>query len=818
MKSIETKRAELLKIYKHLNIIDANEAQTRLKLIDEIIKGLLGWTNDDIDIEERVIEDGQPQYIDYILRTANTALLIEAKRVGKSFDISGSKRRRALSGPMLDGAHGGAIKQARDYCRKRNSIPYAVVTNGGQWILFPAVRVDEVDFNSSSAIIFDSLETTLGEDFEYFYSLLSREGVINGNLEIELIGRSADQIEERRLNRFFVTGGTRRNPIYPLIENQIVTAFSESIAEGESDILEKCYVSTPDRTKFDNQIKMHLSKREPLFDRSPQRPMGKKGGRSLVDTLTSAQRAARPLAMLILGPVGVGKTTFIKYTRKITASDFFRPRKDREYPHWIEVDFREYVQSEEPVDFVVDTVLNYFMEDDFFSSFDRAIRSAYKKEHQALKKGHLSLLANDQDKINEKLAEAIERDYRKGLPYVEKLLSYAASKVPVFLVVDNIDQFENESVQSKVFSEAIAFARRLNLNLILAMRESTFVKHRRSPKFDAFDFDPIQLEPPKIKQVLSRRFFVAEKLLEGVGGEFIAANGALFKVSDLSVFVSIVKSSVLGTEVGNTIETLAVSDVRLALSMTRAFLERGYSDPEKALKHHQAGKEYVLPKHEALRAILVGSQPVYSEKYSVIGNIFDARLDKTGSELLRVYILSALVKSSSEQNFDYIDGLAIRESTRYIGFSDDDVIKVLSDLCDLRFVHTASHGPAEFSANFYPTRLGGYLLRVLMGQFSFIENVLMDTFIADKDVWNRLSGLSQTIKEERNTIQKLKLRIERTKVFFDYMNTLYFQIVEEARRRGLGVEWCGNPIEEMRDQLHSDCSRALVGAKRLYGK
>ncbi len=819
MTSSENKRVQLLGVHKKLQLANANEAETRKKLIDEILEGLLGWTPDDMSYEERISEDGTTTYADYILRTANTPLLIEAKRMGRTFDTGPSKRRRTLSGPILDGEVGDAIRQARDYCRKKN-IPYAVVTNGGQWIVFPAVRTDEVDFHASSALVFDSLESTLGEDFEYFTSLLSRDGVIDGNLEFELIGRNADQLEERRLNRFFVTGrGGKVNPIYPLIENEIITAFSESISESDTELLDKCYVTTPDRTKFDNRIKMHISKRAPLFDKSPGKPMGhrkSKSGRSLADTLVAAEAAARPLAILILGPVGVGKTTFLQYTRKITAASFFKERKDREYPHWIDIDFREYAQNEAALNFVIKKIKEYFSEDDFFATFDRAIRSAYREELETLKRGPLALIASDESRINEKFSQIIEDEFREGAPYVERLLKYASSKVPVFLVIDNVDQFEDEAVQSNIFSDAIAFARRNGLNLVLSMRESTFVKHRHSPKFDAFDFDPLQLEPPQIRQVLSRRFFVAERLLQGKSGEFVAGNGALFQVSDLSQFISIVRKSVLGTEVGKTIEMLAVDDTRLSLKMTREFLERGYTDPDKAIRFYQAGKDYVLPKHEALRSILVGNQPVYSEEYSVIGNVFDARLDKTGAELLRVFILGNLVKLSSERNFDYESGVNIREASRKIGFSDDHILAVLSDLCKLRFVHTASHGPAEFSSNFYPTKLGGYILRVLIGQFAFVENMLMDTFIADRSVWRGLYDISQAIKEEREIRDRLVLRSKRAKQFFDYMVNLYQPIVDEARRRGLPAEWCSNPLEEMKPELAEDCSRALRSAKNIY--
>jgi hypothetical protein len=208
---------------------------------------------------------------------------------------------------------------------------------------------------------------------------------------------------------------------------------------------------------------------------------------------------------------------------------------------------------------------------------------------------------------------------------------------------------------------------------------------------------------------------------------------------------------------------------------------------------------------------------VYSEEYSVIGNIFDARLEKTGAQLLRVYILGGLVKLGAERNFDYKAGVAIREANRTIGFADEHVLRVLGDLCEMRFMHTASHGAAEFAANFFPTRLGGYVLRVFIGQFAFVENMLMDTFVADREKWEQLWDLSQSIKEERDIATRVKLRVERVQSFYDYMIELYKPVVEEARRRGLSAEWCSSPLEEMRDQLFSDCARAIKSAQRAYG-
>lgn len=300
----------LLSSYAHLKLSSANEAETRLKLIDRIFFGLLDWTYEDVTVEERVTEDGKSTYTDYIFRTANTAFVVEAKKVGTSFESVGDSRKARLSGKLLEGATGEAIKQARDYCRKK-SIQFAVVTNGAQWLIFPGVRTDQVSFSQSSALIFDSLTRVLGEEFDEFYELLSRDAVINGNLELELLGRSEDQFEERRLRSFYRTTRVRTpNPLYPLLQEAIVRSFADSIIERDDDLLAKCYVSSADRVRFDRKINMYLQREESLFSTSPKKPLRRtKDAKALSETLKGAAESSRALAVLVLGPVGAGKTT-----------------------------------------------------------------------------------------------------------------------------------------------------------------------------------------------------------------------------------------------------------------------------------------------------------------------------------------------------------------------------------------------------------------------------------------------------------------------------------------------------------------------------
>ena len=72
--------AELLAVAKKIDFENVNEAETRLKLIDKVLFEILGWTHNDVQVEERVSEDGSTTYADYVIRTASTAFVVEAKK------------------------------------------------------------------------------------------------------------------------------------------------------------------------------------------------------------------------------------------------------------------------------------------------------------------------------------------------------------------------------------------------------------------------------------------------------------------------------------------------------------------------------------------------------------------------------------------------------------------------------------------------------------------------------------------------------------------------------------------------------------------
>jgi GTPase SAR1 family protein len=808
----------ILRAYRNLELSDANEAATRLKVIDRIPREVLHWSDDDIHPEEHVTEDGQTTYTDYILRTANAAIVVEAKKAGAAFKVPASDRRVKLTNAFLQSDLGAAIVQARDYARKL-AIDFAVATNGSVWAIFPAQRHDQVKFHDSTALVFWSLDDALNAHYQEFFDLLSRDSVISGSLETALLGRVANQIENRKLRSFFATNtkASLTNPAFRIIEEEVITAFSDSIVDLDDESFERCYVTTPDSIKFDHKIRMHVAKRGPIVAGEILRPLKDVDERALVARLEQSARARRPLALLLLGAVGAGKTTFLHYIRNIRLKGLFQKPPGQPYPHWLRLDFLTHSQDMSGTQFIYRSLRDYIGQDGFLSSFEQCIRHAYAGEIQALRAGPLFALRGAEDKINERISDLILKDYEAIIPYVDKIIAYATRYAAFYLAIDNIDQIEDEQAQSKLFLEALTIARRLSLNLVLAIRQATFAKHRTSPSIDAFDFEVVQVDPPRITSVLSKRFALVRHLSNGKRGEFIAENGARVRVENAAQIVDLLQGSVLGTEIGSRIEVLATEDVRLALRMTREFLERGYTNPGRAIEFHRSTGKYVLPKHEAFRAIMLGTQTVYNEEFSAIGNPFDSRLSVTQAQLLRLYILGAVVGYASESGFRFVDGSLIAESLRRIGFGDSLTGLVLVDLCRHRFLFTASHGDASIASSYVPSRLGGYIVRELIANFTFLENTLFDTYIADPNVWQELRAMSYQIEAERNTVKRILIRVGRVRKFYDYMHQCMRPLIAQSQRRGLAPVWCSDVMEERAPDLRRELGRVLESARRNYG-
>jgi hypothetical protein len=808
---------EIINRISDLRTAAGNEAEVRFKVIDDILLHILDWDKADFKVEERLSEDGKDYFIDYLIITAQTSLLIEAKRLQVDFSRV-STGRIALKGSWLRGELKKAVQQAREYGRSKG-VGFCAVTNGDAWVVFPVNRRDLVSFDDTYAVAFSDAKSAIHSDIDSFRSLMSRESVIDGSLEQILLGGDSNQIDNRRLNKIHDSSYSKinRTTMFSSIEDEIVTAFSEELIANNPNLLENAYVETADRMKFDDRVKMTVLRREQVVNTRPMRPVGRAGVSKAATHIISTTLKSQSIALLTLGLVGAGKTTFLNYVEKVSGREFFDQNKSTPTAHWLYIDFRSFSKSISPRDFIFKTLFSYISKNDVLGDYDRTIYSAYKEEISSLMRGPLAAMKGDQNSVNEKITSLILREYEEKIPYVNRVLSYASKSTALFLVIDNVDQIEEGKIQEDIFLEAVAVARDIGMNLVLAMRDATYVKNRSSAVFDAFTFDAIYIDPPHIQSVLSKRFSIAAHLLRGKSFDLVADNGANVTITNASHVVEMLSASVLGTEVGNIIEVSATGDVRLALQMTKQFLQFGYSTSLRAYESFKRTSTYRFPIHEAIRAIMYGNQSIYRDEFSPFINPFDAKTGRSESQFLRLYIMSALVNAASTRTFQGLEAGDIVSNLEKMGFSQRITNKIINDLMNGRICFSRSHQEYTSESVLVPSRLCGYLIRDLCGKMVFLENAMFDTFIYDDIVWEKIKNKVKSIYRDSNIVSKFSLRKEVTSIFFDWIEQEVQKLCTEAAKRNLGPFWTSNCMSRLRIDFESELLRAFRGAVRNYG-
>lgn len=159
-----TKINNILDKYIHLNtdIHAANEAKTRLILIDEILNAL-GWNTSDFNPETRTPKG---QYLDYLLTIDDIPrVIVEAKRVGNTFYSNKKLKKTEYPISYIQSAFGQPFTEALEQTKKyaiETRVPLGVITNGIEWFLLNFFHQPESALMTQSAFILEILSIRVG--------------------------------------------------------------------------------------------------------------------------------------------------------------------------------------------------------------------------------------------------------------------------------------------------------------------------------------------------------------------------------------------------------------------------------------------------------------------------------------------------------------------------------------------------------------------------------------------------------------------------------------------------------------------------------
>lgn len=485
---------------------DANEANTRLLLIDEALEAL-GWPKDTFNPEEAV---GRRGYLDYMLRIDDVPrLIVEAKKVGHTFGLPRGRSkqnhymlryfRSAFGRPLTD-----VLDQAKRYAVETR-VPFAVLTNGGEWLLVQLLR--SPGFNTVDDLRGVYFGNLLTDDFRFdlFWHLLHRVHVDEGNIESYLAELNSKEAEYSRTPQArFGSLQWRQQSDTEYVREFYDLFFDEIVDPGRRNMLEKCFVSNSELDHYQGELQRTLRDSTPTFvdnaiDISPQ-----DRARLISESGDKKGRVA-----LVTGSVGCGKSTLV---HKVLVE-----AKQDDRVTCVVIDLINEARDENAD---VSGLLWEYLEEEWRDIAPESyeypnLTRIFGREISQLKSGALARVFEQDDSafIREEAAllNNLSSNPRQFLPACWRY--YRQKRKGIVIVFDNVDR-ASQVYQQQVYAFAHKLADDTGVTVIVTMREFTFFRGREAGFLDVRSSDRVfHLQAPNVIQVLSRRLNYIESHL-----------------------------------------------------------------------------------------------------------------------------------------------------------------------------------------------------------------------------------------------------------------------------------------------------------------
>ncbi|MCW5767861.1 MAG: hypothetical protein KIT19_04195 [Phycisphaeraceae bacterium] len=656
-----------------------------------------------------------------------------------------------------------ALEINRQFGTEHNPISHVIVSNGHEitWAKWDdassCVTVDTTTLLEGSASL-QSLCEAVGCETISRISLEVRRQLFPSTWwnPVRLAGGTPIQNRTRRWNKF----ATQLQPL-------IARFLAKDAPRDDTHIIERCYVTSSDRTGYERTLEsllrdsayLRLHPETTRVDTSPQNAHNVR--RQFAPLATEADRTTT----LLIGGVGSGKSLFLDhfahYHTGLSSNTL-----------WLLIDF-----NNSPPDVAA---LNSWIRSEFVRECRRAASVlgedpdtlAFLKKifgRQISKKRHIlmggtgpgGMDENEFDKwIRAQIASWVDDTNALVDAYVNH---YKGERgLTLVLVFDNADKRTSED-QLAVFQHALSFANTTNCPSIIAMRDETFDIYARQPPLDAVSKHRLfRIEPPRLVDVVSRRIDLVIEFLESSlpkSLHYSLSGGAMVEYSrdELRDFVRKVFNDVFGTNrrVREMVEAVAGKDIRRALEMFNAVLISPYlSEDYVGLSGKFVGKP--IPEKAVLRALMRGRYTYYSDMRgeSYIHNIYQVRDDRsTMSNYVIPEILAILIrlrKRTGDLGVEgYIQVGRLLLAPELMGYARDDLLWAVQYCAEQGLLVSENVGGKQVANESHVkiTSSGFFHLRVLNEREEYMQNVAMSTWMRDQSAASDVADSLQTMRE-----------------------------------------------------------------------
>lgn len=758
------------------------EADTRINIIDRILKEVLFWP----DAEVRREAHSENGFIDYILHVNGKKFVcVEAKKEGISFDFPKDKKRKyyQINGAISTEAPvNDAILQARKYCDD-SAIRYAIVTNGYTWIVFRAIRED-MSWKEGSSKVFHSINEIVSS-FTEFWNLLSYDCINQGSLDTEFSNLSSSNRSLSRVLNFLLQPDVPllRNPLHTELHS-IIGHFFEDIADPNYiETLENCYVYSTSIKTVATDINYVIKDSLPNFlkDEGTLEIRHKENDSGVFGRIIEkAVLKTKGQLFLLLGGIGAGKTTFQKRYQLTVGKQVLN-----ESAIWFAIDFLKPPTIDLIENFVWGKILNQLREryQSPYLETRQNIKRAFATEIVALRETALYGLKEATPEYEKTLSQYLGVWQSDLSIYVPRLLSIAKPRknLNVVLFFDNVDQL-SPNYQAQIFLLAQRVTDLVKSITIIALREESYYTASVQKVFTAYINRKFHIASPPFRKMIGQRIKYAVNIIDerNIEASKFSDITELQHKQNISDFLKIVEHSIFekNKNIARFIDHLCFGNMRNALQMFSTFLVSGATDVEKMIRIYRRDGNYYVAFHEFLRSIMLGERYYYKEAFSVVLNVFECGQERNSSHFTSLRILSIL---DIHRNESAKEGEGFYEINKVLALFEDvfnnkeDFLKSLNRLVNRQLVETNTKIFENISGSTHIriTSAGWYYFHHLITSFAYLDLVFQDTPIDDKRMvealvasMNKVNNLSDP---EEDKIARMDERFYRVGVFLNYL-------------------------------------------------
>ena len=774
-----------------------NEADTRVKVIDRILCESLGWPEMGPYIKrEEYVHKG---YIDYILQVRGIHLIIEAKRIGKSFKIPKTfSYQKQLSVKNLLNKQSDLqliYDQVTKYAHQCGII-FCGITNGTQWLIFPGVRTDNIHIRHSRVIVFNGLES-IKKNFLDFWSLLSFESVGEGSLRRELIEpmspieKSFSFATEERVFMPF-----DRNNLSPVMNSILSKYFGDLYGDPSKTkmLLKECYV-------YDEPIGETIKDLNLIAgDEMPSKSINTKGPvlhfyslpkvadkiKNIIDSFL--QDEANLVLQILVGRVGIGKTTFLHYFLDSHARDL------KEDNFTLLLDMRDTSEHMDINQFFIDALWEMFREHpqyDYLMSHS-TLQEIYADDIKTMSDGALSpIQKRDPDAFTDEISKFLQRKIEDRAHFLKKLVSYINTQTSTrfILIFDNVDQIPHFELQQKIIRFAYSKGREFKAFLIISMWEETYYSSKRSGQtLSTIRTVPLQITRQSISSVLTKRIKFLTNQVQSGAEPLHLLDKSCCDHATFCQFLELTSRSLLvdNKRVRMFLESIALGNIRRALEIFHKFLTAGSLNTPKFLTLMNKYENYVIPEFEFVTSVMLGSNRYYSERTSEILNLFAIGDMERPSHFTRLRILQWLYQRKNEATPFGMGYMTINKTFRYffqIGVSQKDLTASLLRLIENALVEDdlRSQKLTKRAQAIRITPTGRYYLAFICKLFAYVDLVLLDTPLFDESTYFKIAPYIDSTD--------ISSRLKRCDAFITYLEDQESEEIVTLSKLGKEYVW-----------------------------